>query len=228
MCQAIAFYNMDGMIGQRLAEARSRKGLRQVELAVAMGDRYDQSVISAVEHGRSSLRIDGLLKAARELEVSVDYLVGLTDDPTPAYSGTEKMPKGQNSAGLEVMELAAAAGGGAQVLDETIVGRIWFLQDWLERNAIDPQQSTIITVRGESMEPTLTDGCSILVDRSRREPQEGHIYVVRTEDGLVVKRAGRDEFGRWLIVSDHPAWNTVPWPADAEVIGEVRWMARTL
>ena len=129
---------------------------------------------------------------------------------------------------VEVLEVATAAGGGAQVYDETVVGRIWFRHGWLEHNAIDPQQCNIITVRGESMEPTLADGCSILVDRSRRALREGHIYVMRTEDGLVVKRAGRDEFGRWLIVSDHPAWNTVPWPADAEVIGEVRWMARTL
>ena len=39
------------------------------------------------------------------------------------------------------------------------------------------------------MEPTLPDGCSITFDRSRRDRCEGGIYVVRTNGGLIVKRA---------------------------------------
>ena len=45
--------------------------------------------------------------------------------------------------------------------------------------------------------------------------------------GLIVKRAEKDENGQWLLVSDHPAWEPVPW-GDAQMIGEVKWMARTL
>ena len=77
------------------------------------------------------------------------------------------------------------------------------------------------------MEPTLPDGCSILVDRKRREPQEDRIYVMRTEEGLVVKRLERDELGRWEARSDNPDWETVPLNYDTEIIGEVRWAART-
>ena len=72
------------VIGERLAIARKKAGLAQVELAVAMGDRYDQKMVSHVERGRSNLRFEGAVKAARELGVSLDYLAGLTDDPTPA------------------------------------------------------------------------------------------------------------------------------------------------
>ncbi len=67
-----------------MAAARKRAGLLQVELAVEMGDRYDQTMISHVEAGRSGLVGDGLAKAAKALAVSTDYLLGLTDDPTPA------------------------------------------------------------------------------------------------------------------------------------------------
>ena len=45
------------------------------------------------------------------------------------------------------------------------------------------------------------------------------------------KRAGKDRTGLWQLVSDNPnkrAWPTLPWPADAPVIGEVKWAARTL
>ena len=130
---------------------------------------------------------------------------------------------------VEVVEVAAAAGGGAETYDETVVGRLWFRRDWLERHAIDPTQCHVISVRGESMEPTLPNGCSILVDRSqgRRQRRDGNIFVMRTEDGLVVKRVSREEDGRWVIESDNPAWEAAPWSEDTEIIGEVRWAART-
>ena len=83
-------------------------------------------------------------------------------------------------------------------------------------------------VTGESMETMLPDGCAILVNRRpgiRRRVD--HLYVVINDLGLIVKRAGKDEDGQWLLVSDHPAWEPVPW-GDAQMIGEVKWMAKTL
>ena len=67
-------------LAERLAESRRRAGLKQVELAVALGGRYGASMISNVETGRSALLLDGARKAAKTLDVSIDYLVGLTDD----------------------------------------------------------------------------------------------------------------------------------------------------
>ena len=129
---------------------------------------------------------------------------------------------------VDIRELAAAAGGGAMEFDETVTGRVWFRREWLERHALDPARCSVIGVVGESMEPTLPDGCSILIDRRRRQPRDNRIYAVRASDGLVVKRADKDAAGRWLMVSDHPAWAPLPWPTDAAVVGEVRWMARML
>ena len=77
------------------------------------------------------------------------------------------------------------------------------------------------------MEPTLPDGCSILIDRSRTSKAHKKIYVLHTEDGLVVKRLCRVTTG-WLIVSDHPEWRPVPWSRSDEVIGQVRWTGRVL
>ncbi len=143
-----------------------------------------------------------------------------TDYGPSNYEPSDRSP-------VRLVEVASAAGMGAEVYDETPVGLLWFRNDWLQSHSIDPEQSNIISVRGESMEPTLPDGCSILVDRKRREPQAGRIYVMRTEDGLVVKRLGLDEEGNWRIESEHPAWPPVPWSDTTEIIGEVRWAART-
>ncbi len=229
---------MESILGQRLAKARRRAGLAQVELAAALGDRYSQSVISDVERGRSGLLFDGLTNAARELNVSLDYLAGLTDEPTPAAdrkgapvrtiaeSGAAYEASSDRSP-VEILELASAAGAGTAVYDETPVGLLWFRNDWLRGLSIDPEQGNIISVRGASMEPTLPDGCSILVDRNRREPQEGRIYVMRTEEGVVVKRLRLDEAGNWEVVSDNPEWPSVPLRYGAEIVGEVRWSAVT-
>ena len=139
---------------------------------------------------------------------------------TSNYGTSDRSP-------VRLLEFASAAGVGAEVYDETPIGLLWFRNDWLLSHSIDPEQSNIISVRGESMEPTLPDGCSILVDRKRREPQEGRIYVMRTEEGLVVKRLGLDEEGRWEIRSDSPDWRITPMSPGTEIIGEVRWTART-
>ena len=78
------------------------------------------------------------------------------------------------------------------------------------------------------METALPDGCSVLVNRGERQRRVGRIYALRTEAGLVVRRAGRDNDGRWRLDADHPDWEPVPWPDEAAVIGQVCWMARTL
>ena len=71
------------MFGERLEWSRKRAGLTQGKLADAMGDRYDRTMISHVETGRSGLVADGMASAAQTLNVSTDYLLGLSEDPTP-------------------------------------------------------------------------------------------------------------------------------------------------
>ena len=234
------------MIGERLREARKRAGLAQVELAAAMGDRYNGQMISMVENNHSGLLMDGAVKAARELGVSLDYLVGLTDDPTPSAQLSDAARISSNSGAstpataepqihgyahtfrsVAVLEVASAAGSGAEVYDETPVGVMWFREDWLNDNNITPAQCNVISVSGDSMEPTLPDGCSILVDRSRIELQDGRIYVMRNEDGLIVKRVEhRPQYG-WLLISDNILWRTIPMSEATDIIGEVLWSVVT-
>lgn len=126
---------------------------------------------------------------------------------------------------VEIVEIAAAAGSGAEVYDETITDRLAFRRDWLQTHGIDVAMSNVINVKGESMYPTLPDGCSILVDRSRHRRQVGRIYVLRTNDGLVVKRLDKNNKGRWRLISDNPTWSPVLWDQETQVIGEVMWVA---
>ena len=130
---------------------------------------------------------------------------------------------------VEVRKLSAAvAGGGMDAAEGEVTGLVAFRRDWLDRHGIEPARCVVADVQGESMEPTVPDGSSILIDCTRRRLREGGIFAVRTADGLIVKRAGEDVGGRWLLVSDHPGWPVMPWPDDAEIIGEVRWVATLL
>lgn len=232
-------------VGKRLLKARKLRGFSQARLAG--GTSNSPSLISMVESGHANLSVASLTASAKALGVSVDFLCGLTTNPTPARQlATELADTTTRVRDLEeqqayltatddgdyvgVSELAGAAGGGAVVDHERITGRVKFRREWLARHGLPAGECRVIQVLGESMEPTLVDGCSILVNQASRRRRVGRIFVVRTADGLVVKRAGKDRADAWLLVSDNPnkqAWPTVPWPDDAPVIGEVKWAART-
>ena len=111
--------------------------------------------------------------------------------------------------------------------DAKVLGEEWFRDEWLEEHGIDPQQSFICSVQGKGMEPTLVDGCSILVDRNRRRRRPGRVFMVQANDELLVRRIGKDQERRWLLLRDNPEWPSIPWSDGMEIIGEVRWLGRT-
>lgn len=70
----------------RIKDVRKARGMTQVELAERSG--MSQAGLSRIEGGVDlSMTADTLVKIARALEVSSDYLLGLTDDPRPVIEG---------------------------------------------------------------------------------------------------------------------------------------------
>ena len=231
--------------GRRLAQSRKRAGLTQVQLAVALGGRYDHTMISHAEAGRSSLLFDGATEAARELGVSLDYLAGLTDDPTPSAKLAEVASKvreledaGALATGshefrpvLLTQGTGIAAGAGTNADEEHVLGSLAFRADWLRRHHLNPAQCRVIEVTGDSMEPTLQHRAVILVDFQRTVRRHNKIFALRAEDGPVVKRLQHADGKGWQLVSDNDdkdRYPTVPWPKDAVVRGQVMWTGRTL
>ena len=153
----------------------------------------------------------------------------LTDDQALSVPGiSSEIRQLPGARPIAVHRLQTAAGSGALDLDETVKSYAYFRHEWLSRQGLVADRCSIIGVMGESMEPTLPEGCVILLDRNRRQRREGRIFVVRIAEGLVVKRAGKGTGDDWHLVSDHPRWPDAPWPSDAAIIGEVKWMAREL
>ena len=125
---------------------------------------------------------------------------------------------------VEIRELVARVSGGTRTTVEQVASRVAFRRDWLDRYGLDPTRCILISVQGASMEPVLPDGSSILVDRGRRQLRDGRTFVIRTRDGLVMRRAGRDAGGRLVLMNEHLAWQSAALPGDAEVLGEARWI----
>ena len=206
------------------------------------------SQVSVIESNKSRPSLKTAIALARALDTSLDYLTGEIDNATP-YSGlltdpalwyedhlgpdrewgTTEYAKWNDY--VAITEVDTAAGAGAVVHDERITGRMKFSARWLRREGLDAQQCRIIRVIGESMEPTLPDGCPILVNHEVTEPEDGRIFVIRAGDELIVKRTLQLKSGRWVVASDNPdtkTWPIRPWPTDAGVIGQVRWVWYTL
>jgi transcriptional regulator with XRE-family HTH domain len=78
------------MLASRLRESREKRGLTQSELAKRTGLHNQQ--IYKLESGISDPKGDTLTRIARELEVSVDYLVGLVNEPSEYIRETNLTP----------------------------------------------------------------------------------------------------------------------------------------
>lgn len=130
-------------------------------------------------------------------------------------------------------DIKASAGPGAFADGERPIAHLGFSRTWLKQlSGAAADELSIITVRGDSMAPTLADGDDIMIDRSSEglRVRDG-IYVLRLDDTLMVKRVALHPGSRRLTISsDNSAYPS--WPnCDAEsvdVIGRVVWAGRRI
>lgn len=65
---------------ERLQQLRKQAGLQQKELAASIG--MSANAISMMETGNRETTFEKLVLLAEFFQVSTDYLLGVTDDPT--------------------------------------------------------------------------------------------------------------------------------------------------
>lgn len=126
------------------------------------------------------------------------------------------------------LALDASAGPGALDASEEPVGAFRFSARWLRGQGLDPAMLSAISVAGDSMEPLLSDGDEILVDRTPAPPRDG-IYVVRLGDARMVKRVQRGRPGWLTLISENPHYPPLEMEVDeADLIGRVVWKSGRL
>lgn len=127
------------------------------------------------------------------------------------------------------LDVRASAGPG-RLADDAAKRRPGALSPALLRElGVRAEAGSMIRVDGDSMEPTLSDGDEILVDRDRREIRaRGGIFVIRLDGALMVKRL-RLTVGGVEVISDNPEYPLrVMGASEVEVIGQVAWLGRAL
>jgi transcriptional regulator with XRE-family HTH domain len=91
------------MFDKRLKELRKKKGITQEELARHLS--LSTSTIGEYEIGGNSPKVDTLIRLSKYFNVTVDYLLGLTEDEK-----TENVLIGVDTTGLSEDDIKFAIG----------------------------------------------------------------------------------------------------------------------
>lgn len=239
-----------GTIGERLREERDRMGLTQGALADLIG----QSKKSQMRYEGGQRSPDGnYLAALSDAGADVTYI--LTGVRTiSALPGTSMHQfwhmHEQLAPALEVAKAAEnlattdidgeqfitvpfynvhlAAGAGALNDDRPATSLVAFHQDWFVNNDISPIETCIVLIRGDSMEPSLSDGDPVMIDTAKKTVRNGRIYAFVQADGEArVKRLRHIKPNGIALISDNETHDleivTGEDANDLKIIGEVVW-----
>ena len=198
---------------------RAQRGLRQSDIAALLD--MQPSTYAGYENGSRDPSTDTWRYIADKLSVTVDYLVGLSDDPHAAKHGgrsrVEERYYSLDATGRKLVDavmtiegerfqsvvelpparpskvipLFAAAAGPGEPVDGSPL-------DEYEVDADSPAQFAV-RISGDSMQPELIDGQIALCRRKR--PEIGEIAVVMVNGFLLVKQYIEDSFGNIYLRS---------------------------
>lgn len=120
------------------------------------------------------------------------------------------------------------AGDGSLEVDETIRDYWMFRADWLKRKG-SASHMILIDINGNSMEPELKHGDTVMIDTSQQDILAGSIYAVGIDDTIMVKRIEKHP-GKLVLRSDHKDYEPVYLSSDEmdsfRIIGKVVWVSR--
>lgn len=140
------------------------------------------------------------------------------------------MPKPEEFVHIPVFDVEASAGHGALTDQEAILYFLSFRREWLRMISSAPfDKLSVIRVDGDSMEPTLSNGDTVLVDGTQNSPRSDGIYVLQFDNYLYVKRLLMNPAkGKVAIISDNSAYAPME-DIDLEelrIAGRVLWLGR--
>lgn len=207
-------------IGLRLKLEMKKRGMTSAELAkradVKTSFIYD--VISGKSANPSTLK---LARVATALSVDLAWLAGNAASAEAASEEYAAIPR-----------LAVEASATGELVTSTQPGeRYSFRKNWIrEHLRADPADLRLMTVRGDSMEPTLCHNDTVLLDVTKKNPSPPGIFVLFDGLALTAKRMEYLEQPRRLrIISDNPHYSIYERGAsEAEIIGRVVWFAREI
>ncbi len=123
-----------------------------------------------------------------------------------------------------------SAGDGSFDVDQKISEYYSFQKIWLRKKG-NPKDMVLMDIAGNSMEPELKDGDTVLVDRSKSEILAGAIYAVGVEDTVLIKRVEKLPH-KLVLISDNEKYSPTYITGDdinrVRILGKVIWICREI
>ena len=179
--------------------------------------------------------IPSLDKAVRIAEVAGVSLQWLATGEGPMRPGEADESKGKIEAEFALIpgyNIQVAAGSGVFPDEEQPTRKLAFRHKWLRYKGLNEKDLVLVFAKGDSMEPTINDNNTLMIDTSQCDLSDGSIYVIRTDGHLIVKRIQKLWNKGILLLSDNKEYReqqVEPNEADdLEVIGKVVWVGKDM
>lgn len=204
------------MLAANIKAAVEHSGRSQYDVSLGLG--RSPNYLNRIVNGRKGITHAGLRELAAELGTSVGALV----DP---YWTDEASVSDIVASFVPVYPQVAAAGisGGTVTHFPTDARPFVFHRHRLEADGMVPEYCKVFLVEGDSMAPTLPDGCAVLVDGMQTRPVMNGLFVIQTGSELFVKRSKQCGPG-WWWTCDNVQYPSTRWNRETtEIVGQVRW-----
>ncbi len=195
-------------------------GIRnQNELATVL--KINRSAITQAKK-KGSVPEKWILKLSRSFGLNPDWIeTGIGEASSTALFGMEftSVPK---------VRARLSAGGGSFEIDNQIEDYYSFQNDWLLKKG-NPDHMVLMDIFGNSMEPELKDGDTVLVDGAQTEVLAGAVYAIGIDDVIMIKRIEKHP-NKLVLHSDNKGYSPVYLKGDemnsVRIIGKVIWVCR--
>ena len=206
---------------QRVSEATGISS--QNDLASAL--KINRSAITQAKK-LNSIPARWLLQLYRTYGLNPDWLVTGTGPrfAKDRYSETDEYVS------IPKVQARLSAGGGSFEVGEEVKNHYMFQKDWLKRKGAS-DKLVMMDIFGNSMEPELREGDTVLIDQSQKDILSGAIYAVGVDDTVMVKRVEKHP-NKLVFLSDNKAYATIYLQRDelssVRIIGKVIWTCPSL
>lgn len=171
---------------------------------------------------------DSIARLANGKAVSLDWLA-TGQGPKLAGKPAERDLSVESDiyAYIPLYDATVSAGHGSWNESTNVLTKLAFTSHSLRRQGLFPASLSAIRVRGDSMEPLLVDGDTVLIDHDRQTLEGEGVYVIHLDGHLYAKRLQRQFDGSIHILSENKAYRDIVVPKeqlnDLSIIGCVVW-----
>ncbi len=206
---------------QQLVEIRKRAGLSQAEFAAKIG--YSREVVSKIEN-RKMPPSKWFLKAVEKFrnqhfssvsgsDVIILNKISHGSGNVPSYQEQRRKQKSISENILVPLVGIKAQAGYLKGYEQTDF--LETLDQYSLPPGVNPKglEWSYFEVDGDSMEPNISSGdiilTSLLPQEDWNDVKAGIVYVILTDEQLLVKRVNRRGPKEWMLLSDNPSYSPI-------------------